>query len=357
MIAFLKTYWLEHKPGYTLCIAGNKETIAGDSVSGAAAHIDLSVGDFKHLYAGESDYDSIKWDSIRNAIDIVNVACGGVIGYDAQGRYLGSHTLALVKGDQVSYLNNLGYGNTYWPETRDSRGLPSYINTFQIQSSSNGFYFMYNEATSATDATTTTTTDSSGNVVSQYTTGATAGTAANLWSTKTPRDATFYQKLEAANGAVLSNGDLYAQMAPLPTGGQTSYTTSNPSGAAPGGCDAGCALYWIFTTDDTGTRRYLSVRNGYVRNSNVDHSGHPSKINYESFNTTTNMATSLGMLWNIDMSRTNMIQNSPDTADNNFVTLWSDSVKLNKNDNQNGTPASGLSAQLNALTVVYSTST
>jgi len=143
---------------YTLCLAGEKETIAGD-LFGGVAHPDLSVGDFKHLYAGQTDYDSINDVSIKNMIGTVNSLCVDVIGYDAFGKDLGTHTLALIKSDEVSDLSDLNYGNTYFPETNDSQGLRVYGNTFAIAVCFPGdttcYYLLYDESVS-TELTYTT---------------------------------------------------------------------------------------------------------------------------------------------------------------------------------------------------------
>jgi len=118
----LKSYF-ESSPqyeDYTLCLAGDKETIGGD-----LGH-DLSVG-FIHLYAGETDYDSINYVSIKNMINTVNVACSDVDGFDNFGLFLGIHTLALVPKAEEPALHLLNYGKTYWHDLR------VYGNTFIIE--------------------------------------------------------------------------------------------------------------------------------------------------------------------------------------------------------------------------------
>ena len=204
---------------YTLCLAGEKETIAGD-LFGGVAHPDLSVGDFKHLYAGQADYDSINDVNIKNMIGTVNSLCVDVIGYDAFGQNLGTHTLALIKSDEVSDLSVATYGNTYWPTTNDSQGLRVYGSTVAIQVVFQGdtstYYLQYEDTSTA------------------------------LTYTSSETSATQFKR--AGHNA----------------------TTSNPSDYRTNSVGVGY-LYWIFTTEGVGggTYNFLRLHSDVLRCNNI----------------------------------------------------------------------------------------
>jgi len=233
---------------YTLCLAGEKETIAGDIGNGIAAHPDLSVGDFKHLYAGQTVYDSINYASIKNMINTVNVACSDVIGHDALGKDLGTHTLALIKSDEVSDLSTASYGNTYWP-TSMSEGLRVYGSTFTIT--------CYISSTVAANESSP-SGDWSGPYYLKY---SSSSTHEITYSTGVDSSGTAYQ-LEA--GSTTSEGDY--------------------EGAIIGD------LYYIFTTEGNASKNYIALLDS---------------DNMSNDNTYTPPSTHKGMLWSSDLNYVN----------------------------------------------------
>jgi len=199
----LKSFFESSYPLYTLCLAGEKETIGGD-----LGH-DLSVGGFIHLYAGGStDYDSLS-SLKQNMINTVNAACIDVIGYDAFGKDLGTHTLALVLTVEEPGLKLLGYGNKLWND------LSVYGNSFKIhfRTTLNTAYWLEYESGTTTELTANT------------------GLA----------HSSCYYRSQAGNG--------------------TDYYSTN-NGAT-------TELYWIITTKGGGTN-YLSRHDNILRNNNTE---------------------------------------------------------------------------------------